>query len=118
MLAGTVPASAVVVFARVSHLRVEFETEGMTLDELRVALDAALKEQFPGGLVEGVWEGEALLLRGPGAEGRIFLEGGKLVGQARLRPPATLMGSLIESRLSATLRAVAGADSHGRVSRA
>jgi hypothetical protein len=102
----------------VSHLRVEFDAEGMTLDELRAALDPALKEQFPGGLVEGVWEGEVFELRGPGAEGRIFLEGSKLVGQARLRPPATLMGSLIEGGLSATLRAVAGADSHGRVSKA
>jgi hypothetical protein len=102
----------------VSHLRVEFDIEGMTLDELRVALETALKEQFPGGLVEGSWEGESFLLQGPGAEGRIFLEGNKLVGQARLRPPATLMGSLIEGRLSATLRAVAGANSHGRVSKA
>lgn len=87
------------------------------MESLRPALEAALKEQFPSGLLEGLWDQEILRLRGPGADGEVILDDGKLVASASLRPPATLMRPLIEGKISAALRAVVGDGSRGRVAK-
>jgi hypothetical protein len=54
------------------------------------------------------WNGDVLELSGPGAKGTIVLEPGKIVGRASLGPPASLMRGMIEQKVGAALRAVAG----------
>ena len=78
------------------------------MDELRPALDAALAEQFPGGMLRRQWEGDVLRLSGPGAKGTIVLAGGRLVGEAELTPPASLMRATIEQKIGAALSKAAG----------
>ena len=90
------------------ELVIEVATTKGSMAELRAALDAALASQFPGGMLQRRWEGETLVVWGPGAKGTITLEGGKLVGRADLGPPASLMKPLIESKISAALKAAAG----------
>ncbi len=82
-----------------SELKLEVETGKGSIEEVRPILDAALKEQFPGGMMKSRWEGEVLMLSGPGAEGTVRLERGKLVGVAELRPPASLMRPVIEKKI-------------------
>ncbi len=86
-----------------SEVKIEVETKFASIGELRPVLDAALREQFPGGMLQRKWDGDVLRLSGPGAEGSITLEGGKVVGLANLRPPASLMRTMIESKISAAL---------------
>lgn len=78
------------------------------MDEIRPALDAALAREFPGGLLTRKWAGEVLELSGPGAQGAITFEDGKLVGRARLGPPASLMRSMIEQKIGSAMRIAAG----------
>lgn len=101
----------------VSQLRLEYETDETSMESLRPALEAALREQFPSGLLEGRWQEETLLLQGPGADGAVVLDGGKLVASASLRPPATLMRPMIEGKISAALRSVVGENRRGRVAK-
>ena len=82
----------------------EERTEKPTMAEHREALDAALREQFPGGLMRSQWEGDILQLSGPGAHGTITLEGDRLVGKAELSPPASLMRGLVEEKIKAVLK--------------
>lgn len=84
----------------------EFETT-KSMAEIRPILDAALAEEFPGGLLQNHWEGEVLHLTGPGAEGTVRLEGERLVGEATLRPPASLMRPMIEQKMTDVLRKAA-----------
>lgn len=86
----------------------EVTTTKPTMDEHREALNAALREQFPGGLMRSRWEGDVLQLSGPGAQGTITLEGGRLVGKAELSPPASLMKGLVEEKIQAVLEKAAG----------
>lgn len=76
--------------------------------ELRPILDAALQKEFPGGMLQRRWNGEVLELSGPGAQGTIVLEAGRLVGRATLRPPASLMRALIEQKVGNVLRSIGG----------
>lgn len=96
-----------VPFAAVSDLRLERET-AKSLDELRPQLDAALAEQFPGGMLKRQWDGDVLRLSGPGANGTIVLEPGRLVGEAELAPPASLMRGTIEQKIAAALTKAVG----------
>lgn len=91
-----------------SELRIEAPTAKSSMAELRPALDAALAEQFPGGMLKRQWEGDVLRLSGPGAKGSIVLEPGRLVGEAELGPPASLMRGLIEQKIGAALVKAAG----------
>jgi len=88
-----------------SELEIGFETPWTTMGEARPALDEALAEQFPGGMLQRRWEGDVLHLSGPGAAGAITLEDGRLVGRADLKPPASLMRPLIEQKIGAALKA-------------
>ncbi len=91
-----------------SDLVIEIETGKTAMAELRPALDAALAQQFPGGMLQRRWEDGVLHLSGPGAKGTIHFEAGRLVGRAVLGPPASMMRKLIEDKISAALRQVVG----------
>jgi hypothetical protein len=91
----------------VSDLRLERPT-AKSLAELRPALDAALAEQFPGGMLRRQWDGDVLRLSGPGAKGTVVLDAGRLVGEAELAPPASLMRGTIEQKIGAALAKAAG----------
>lgn len=89
-----------------SQLVIEIPTT-KTLADVRPALDAALRNEFPGGMLQRRWEGDTLVVWGPGAKGTITLEDGRLVGRADLSPPASLMRPLIEQKIAAALRGAA-----------
>lgn len=91
-----------------SDLVIEMQTPFSSMQEARPALDAALAEQFPGGMLQRRWDGDVLRLSGPGAEGSITLNDGHLVGRAELKPPASLMRPLIEQKISAAMKKVSG----------
>ena len=90
-----------------SELTIEVETAKATMEEIRPALDAHLKEAFPGGLLKWRWEGDVMHLSGPGAKATIVLEGGRLVGRAELKPPASMMRPIIEQKISQVMKAAA-----------
>jgi hypothetical protein len=89
-----------------SQLLIELPIQASAIDEIRPAIDDALRGEFPGGMLQRRWEGDTLVLWGPGAKGTITLEDGKLVGRADLAPPASLMRPLIEQKIGAALRRV------------
>ena len=91
-----------------SELILEAETAKADMDEIRPSLDAALQKQFPGGMLQRKWEGDVLVLSGPGAKGSITFADGKLVGQAELKPPASMMRPVIEQKVAAALKEAAG----------
>jgi hypothetical protein len=90
-----------------SDLTIEVETAKSSMDELRAAIDAGLKEAFPGGMLKWRWEGEVLHLSGPGAKGTVVLEAGRLVGRAHLGPPASMMRPIIEQKIRGVMQKVA-----------
>jgi hypothetical protein len=90
-----------------AELLIEVPTAKGSIAELRPHLDAALAQQFPGGMLQRRWEGDVLVVWGPGAKGAITFEPGKVVGRAELGPPASLMKGLIEQKISAALAAAA-----------
>jgi Putative polyhydroxyalkanoic acid system protein (PHA_gran_rgn) len=90
-----------------SELTIEVETVKPSMEEIRPALDAGLKEAFPGGLLKWRWEGDVLHLTGPGARATIELQDGHLVGHAELGPPASLMRPVIEQKISGVMKKVA-----------
>lgn len=87
----------------------EFPTDKRSIDEVRPTLDEALATSFPGGMMTSHWEGSILHLSGPGAEGTVQLEEGRLVGRAKLRPPASLMRPVIEKKMTEVLGRAAAA---------
>jgi hypothetical protein len=91
-----------------SELTMEFPTAKTSMEEIRPALDAALKKQFPGGMLKSQWNGDVLELSGPGAKGSIVLEDGRLLGWAELKPPASMMKPVIEEKVSAAMKEAAG----------
>ncbi|MDY7096218.1 MAG: hypothetical protein SX243_24855 [Acidobacteriota bacterium] len=91
-----------------ADMTLEAETSKTTMDEVRPGLDAALKKEFPGGMMRWSWDGDVLKLSGPGAEGSVVLDGGKLVGFASLKPPASLMQAKIREKMGRVLEAAAG----------
>lgn len=90
----------------VAELKIEVLTARGSMAELKPALDAALAQQFPGGMLQRRWEGDVLHVWGPGAKGTITYEGGRLVGRAELGPPASLMKGLIEQKIAAAMKQV------------
>lgn len=86
----------------------EVPTEKDSMDEVRLILDAAIHEQFPGGMMKTRWEEDVLHLSGPGAQGTVVLEDGKVVGRATLKPPASLMKPVIEKKMTQVLSKAAG----------
>ena len=88
------------------ELTIEVPTARATMTELRPLLDAAFQTEFPGGLLQRKWNGDVLERSGPGAKGTIVLEPGRIVGRATLGPPASLMRTMIESKVSKVLEAV------------
>jgi hypothetical protein len=91
-----------------SDLVIEMQSPFSSMQEARPALDAALAEQFPGGMLQRRWDGDVLRLSGPGAEGSISLNDGHLVGRAELKPPASLMRPIIEQKISAAMKKATG----------
>lgn len=87
-----------------SELLIEVATTKSTMSEVRPALDAALQQEFPGGLLQRRWDGDVLHLSGPGAKGTVTFDAGKLVGRADLSPPASLMRPIIEQKIGGALR--------------
>jgi hypothetical protein len=90
-----------------SDLTIEVPTTKSSMEEIRPALDAGLKQEFPGGMLKWRWEGDVMHLSGPGATATIALEGGRLVGKAHLKPPASLMKPVIEKKISEVMKKVA-----------
>lgn len=91
-----------------SDLEIKVATSKSGMDEVRPSLDAALKKQFPGGMMKTSWDGEVLNLSGPGAQGTVVFNGGHLVGRATLKPPASMMRGVIEEKVSKALTEAAG----------
>lgn len=89
-----------------SSLMIEVPTE-KSWEELRELIDAALKAEFPGGMLKWRWEADTLQLWGPGATGTILLEGGQLVGRAELKPPASLMRPVIQQKMTTAMKKAA-----------
>lgn len=92
-----------------SDLTLDFETHHPSMAQARAHLDAALQEQFPGGMLQRKWNGDVLELSGPGAQGSITYRDGRLVGHAELKPPASLMRPVIEQKISAAMKKAAEA---------
>ncbi len=92
-----------------TELTIEVETLKPAMAEVRPALDAALKEEFPGGMLKWRWEGDVIQLSGPGATGTIVLEGGRLVGRAQLKPPTSVMRPVIEQKITKAMKKGAAA---------
>jgi hypothetical protein len=90
-----------------SELTVAVETAKPSMEEIRPNLDAALKEEFPGGMLKWRWEGDVMHLSGPGAKATIVLQDGALVGHAELGPPASLMRPVIEQKISKAMKKAA-----------
>ena len=90
-----------------AELNLEAPTDKPSMEEHRASLNAALKEEFPGGLLKAAWDGDVLQLSGPGAEGAITFEAGRLVGRATLSPPASLMRATVEQKILAALQKAA-----------
>jgi hypothetical protein len=90
-----------------SDLTIEVATAKSSMEELRPAIEAGLKGEFPGGMLKWNWEGEVLHLSGPGAKGTLVLEAGRLVGRAHLGPPASLMRPVIEQKIRSVMQKVA-----------
>lgn len=90
-----------------SDLKIEVETAKASMEEIRPALDAHLKEAFPGGMLKWSWEGDVMHLSGPGAKATIALEDGRLVGRAHLKPPASMMRPIIEQKISQVMKKAA-----------
>jgi putative polyhydroxyalkanoic acid system protein len=97
----------VVAFSAMSDLTIEVETGKGSMAEIRPALDAGLKEAFPGGMLKYRWEGDVMHLSGPGAKATIVLETGRLVGRAELKAPALLMRPVIEKKISQVMKKAA-----------
>ena len=87
-----------------SDLTIEVPTAKTSMEELRSALDAGLKAEFPGGMLKWTWEGDVMHLSGPGAKATITLEGGQLVGRAHLGPPASMMKPVIEKKITTVMK--------------
>lgn len=99
-----------VPFAPMSELTIEVETAAdAAMATIRPVLDAALKEEFPGGMLKWRWEGDVMHLSGPGATATIAHEGGRLVGRAQLKPPASLMKPVIEQKITKAMQKGAAA---------
>ncbi|MEA2692066.1 MAG: putative polyhydroxyalkanoic acid system protein gran rgn [Acidobacteriota bacterium] len=92
-----------------SELTIEVETAKAAMAEIRPLLDAALKEEFPGGMLKWRWEGDVMHLTGPGASATIVHEAGRLVGRAQLKPPASLMRPVIEQKITKAMKKGAAA---------
>ncbi len=90
-----------------SDLTIEVKTEKSSMGEIRPAIDAGLKDAFPGGMLKWRWEGDVLHLSGPGAKGTLVLEGDRLVGRAHLGPPASMMRPIIEQKIRSVMQMVA-----------
>jgi len=97
----------VVAFAPMSELTIAVETAHAAMEAIRPALDASLKEAFPGGMLKWRWEGDVMHLSGPGATATIALEAGRLVGRAHLKPPASLMRPVIEQKITQAMKKAA-----------
>ena len=66
------------------------------------------RSSFPAAWLQRRWDGDVLRLSGPGAQGTVTYEAGRLIGRADLRPPASLMRPIIEEKMASALRKVAG----------
>lgn len=95
-------------FRAMAEMNLETATLKETMDDLRSALEAALRQEFPGGMMRWSWEADVLKLSGPGAEGTVVLETGRLVAVATLRPPASMMQPLIRQKMARVLEKAAG----------
>ena len=86
-----------------ADLLIEVETDRGSLGEIRGDVDVALARHFPVDLLESRWEGDVLHITGPGAEGTMVFDAGTLRVQATLKPPASLLRTVIEHKIRAAL---------------
>lgn len=86
-----------------SDLEISVATRHPSMADARPHIEAAFTKHFPGGLLQRRWEGDTLVVFGPGASGTIVFENGKLIGRAQLKPPASLMRAVIEQKVGAAL---------------
>ena len=91
-----------------ADLEIIVETTKTSMADIRSELDAALAEEFPGGMLKRSWQDDVLQLSGPGAHGHISYHEGRLMGEAHLGPPASMMRGTIEKKISAAMRRAAG----------
>jgi Putative polyhydroxyalkanoic acid system protein (PHA_gran_rgn) len=89
------------------ELTITVETAHAAMAEIRPALDGALKDAFPGGMLKWRWEEDVMHLSGPGATATIALEAGRLVGRAELKPPASMMRPVIEQKITQAMKKAA-----------
>lgn len=89
------------------EVRIAVPTNRREMAEMRPELDAALGDLVAPGWLTSRWEEDTLHLTGPGATATVCLEEGQLVGTAQLRPPASLMRSVIEEKVTRLLHRVA-----------
>lgn len=94
-----------------SQIKITMDISYSSMEEVRPALDAALKKEFPGGMLQRRWDGDVLRLSGPGAQGTIVFADGQLVGEADLKPPASMMRPMIEQKIAAAMRTLADLES-------
>ena len=89
------------------EILIQVPTEKKSMVEVRAHLDAALGQEFPGGMLQRRWDGDVLHLSGPGAKGTITFQEGCLIGRADLGPPASMMKSIIESKITSAMKVAA-----------
>ena len=84
-----------------AELLVEAETGASSLEQIRGEIDATLQKHLPGNLLACRWEGDVLCISGPGAEGTMVFEDGRLKVRASLKPPASMLKPAIEHKIRA-----------------
>lgn len=84
-----------------AELLIEAETGKATLDDIRGDVDATLSRHLPTELLDIRWHGDVLHITGPGAQGTMVFDAGRLRVEATLKPPASLMRPVIEHKIKA-----------------
>ena len=88
-------------------LDLELEVGTAELAELRPVLDTAITDHFSEGILRHRWEGDVLRLSGPGAQGSVVYEAGRLRLQVELKPPASWVHRRIRNKIDAAFGDVA-----------
>ena len=91
-----------------SELAIDVATAKASMAEVRPALERALRDRLPADLLRHRWEGDVLRLTGPGAEGSVVYDRGRLRLRATLHFPASLLRSAIADRVRTLLEEAAG----------
>ncbi|MEM7350062.1 MAG: polyhydroxyalkanoic acid system family protein [Acidobacteriota bacterium] len=96
-----------------TQLVIEVETGKTSLDEIRGEVDATVARHFPAELLKWRWEEDVLHITGPGAQGTMVFDAGRLRVEATLKPPASLMRPVIEHKIRSAFADAFGAAGDG-----